>query len=546
MNQAGPEVRLIVEGGHTVRMSRASRSRREQSKRTSVRADLSPIVGVPERCDCLACSGEDVDPAQMVAELLDGVATLAESEDPLDAELAGAAFVAIVTVTGIELVPAFVQVLIPQIEARSGSDALALLLGIGSVTAGVHEQVAGAASAAACRLVAAGVPKPRWADELGEPVQVEECVRLYDSREAMSVLVAAFRRAGRGHALMVVVDEQDCGAATDILFLDAEHLSEALDEIRAGGRADGLDLSTQALDPAELRWYVEEALQARAVHEEERDDAVPVTLDEEEAPPYPVLALLVRARLAALPRARRPAGARTHAQADLSAASMLAALANLIGDADGGPRGGFGGPRSGMPARAKLPAKRKKSAGAAPVYQVKIGLRGAKPPIWRRLMVPADVSLAGLHEVIQAAFGWDDSHMHVFATSYGDFGRADRELGHRAEAPVTLEQVAPRAGHKIRYTYDFGDDWEHEIVVEKILDPDPALAYPCCTGGRQAAPPEDCGGIWGYEELREILADPDRPEHEERREWLGLDDDCPFDPAAFDLDEVNRALGQCR
>jgi Plasmid pRiA4b ORF-3-like protein len=175
-----------------------------------------------------------------------------------------------------------------------------------------------------------------------------------------------------------------------------------------------------------------------------------------------------------------------------------------------------------------------------------VGLRGAKPPIWRRLLVPADVSLARLHEVIQAAFGWHGGHMHVFETPYGDFGHADRELGHRAEAPVTLEQVAPQAKDKIRYTYDFGDDWVHEIVVEKVLDRDPAPAYPRCTGGRRAAPPDDCGGIWGYEELVEILADPRRPEHRERLEWLGLGEASQFDPAVFDVDEVNGALAKLR
>ena len=86
--------------------------------------------------------------------------------------------------------------------------------------------------------------------------------------------------------------------------------------------------------------------------------------------------------------------------------------------------------------------------------------------------------------------------MHVFETAYGDFGRADRELGHRADGSVTLEQVAPGVKDKVRYTYDLGDDWVHDIVVEKLLDPDPAMAHPRCTGGKRAAPPDDCGGIW--------------------------------------------------
>jgi hypothetical protein len=527
------------------------RPRGTQNRKTRRRTDLTVVRGAPEQCDCPACSGEDVDPAQLLGELLDGVAALADCEDPLDAELAGAAFVAMVTITGDELVPAFVQGLIPQVEAEPSSGALALLLAIGSVASGVQEQVAKAASAAAGRLVDAGISRPRWAGELAEPVRVGDCVRLYDAQETMSVLVASFRRASRGHAFLVIVDEQDCGAAADILFVEADHLAEALDDLREGGRADGLDIRTQVLDPAELRWYVEEALDARAVHDEEgpadRASAMFGEEEEDEGPPYPVLALLVRARLTALPPASRPAGAHPgHAEANAHVTSALEALASIMGGGAGGGPGGSLGPRFGRPVSAKLPAKRKKSDGPAPIYQVKVALAGAKPPIWRRLLVPADMSLARLHNVIQAAFGWHGGHMHVFETPYGDFGHADRELGHRAEAPVTLEQVAPQAKDRIRYTYDFGDDWEHEIVVEKVLDRDPALAYPCCTGGRRAAPPDDCGGIWGYEELVEIFADPRHPEHEERLEWLGLDDASQFDPAAFDVDEVNRRLARLR
>jgi len=202
-------------------------------------------------------------------------------------------------------------------------------------------------------------------------------------------------------------------------------------------------------------------------------------------------------------------------------------------------------PRS-RAAQPKLPKKRKKSDGLAPVFQIKVGLRGAKPPIWRRLEVPADISLARLHAVIQTAFGWDDSHLHVFATPYGEFGVADAELGHRAESRVTLEQVAPGAQSKIRYTYDFGDDWEHDILVEKTVDKDKSASYPRCTGGRRAAPPEDCGGVWGYADLVDVLSDADHPEHEDRLEWLGLDNATEFDPTSFDAEAVNRELSRLR
>lgn len=168
--------------------------------------------------------------------------------------------------------------------------------------------------------------------------------------------------------------------------------------------------------------------------------------------------------------------------------------------------------------------------GAVPatgaVYQLKIKLVGSKPPIWRRVEVLAGCPLQRLHSVIQLAFGWDDSHMWVFTTPFGDFGPGGRDLGHRGPATTRLVAVAPERGSKIRYTYDFGDDWGHEILVEDVLAPEPGVRYPRCLGGRRAAPPEDCGGIGAYLDL---LASPSAAE---------------LDPAAFDLDSVNRSLSK--
>ena len=146
----------------------------------------------------------------------------------------------------------------------------------------------------------------------------------------------------------------------------------------------------------------------------------------------------------------------------------------------------------------------------------------------------------------QIAFGWDDSHLHVFETPCGSFGTAGTDLGYRAETSVTLEQVAPAVNDKLRYTYDFGDDWDHDIRVEKVLDHDAAAGYPRCTGGRRAAPPDDCGGIWGYTELVEVLKDPANEEHDDRLEWLGLHSAAEFDPDRFDAAAVTRALSFAR
>jgi hypothetical protein len=182
-----------------------------------------------------------------------------------------------------------------------------------------------------------------------------------------------------------------------------------------------------------------------------------------------------------------------------------------------------------------------RAAGRA-VHTIKVTLRGSKPPIWRRLQVRSDCTLSRLHGVIQNAFGWEDYHMWAFEAAGEQYGIADRELEIRSAAAKRLSQVAPSAGDQLSYTYDFGDDWEHDIVVEAVGDAEPAVSYPRCVAGRRACPPEDCGGIWGYGDLLEILADPAHKEHEDRLEWLGLSSAAGFDPGAFDLDQINSGL----
>jgi len=186
------------------------------------------------------------------------------------------------------------------------------------------------------------------------------------------------------------------------------------------------------------------------------------------------------------------------------------------------------------PARAK---------SAAPIYQLKVVLLGSKPPIWRRLQVPGNANLNWLHAVLQTAMGWTNSHLHHFLTRearYSDI-RHHEDMGFgeepdRDEAKATLMQIAPDKGAQFGYEYDFGDSWEHEITVEKILPPDPAMATAAlCQDGARACPPEDCGGIWGYVDLLKILKNPKHPEHKNMKEWLG----GPFDAEAFDKAHIN-------
>ncbi len=523
--------------GQTGRVSPVSRPRKAKRKKKTQQPTRLEVVGESDVCDCPSCSGADFDEKELIDGIVAGAAELLRSDDPLDAEILGAAFVSIGANAGEAFAEALAEGIVPQFEDAASTEALAFLLAIGSVA---PDQAGKAASAAADRLVAAGVDLPGWAAELGEPMTAEDCVRLYDPDGTGTMLACSFRRAGRSHAVLVSVDDPDCGAAGDILLLDPDQLPGALEMARADARDRGVAVSLEALDGAEFRWELERALNARAVHDNELPGIDDVPIDDD-GPGYPAMAILMRARMKDLPAPSKPPAEHGDGEAGLT---RLQALARLMSDS---APFGVAAPavQRGGPMVAALPAKRRESDGPAPVYQIKVSLRGAKPPIWRRLEVPADISLARLHAVIQVAFGWDDSHRHIFETPYGRFGVADAELGHREETPVTLEQVAPGVDAKLRYTYDFGDDWEHDILVEKVTNRGTAASLRC-TGGRRAAPPEDCGGVWGYADLVEVLGDPSHPEHEDRLDWLGLDSASAFDPGKFDAATINKALSSLR
>ncbi len=140
---------------------------------------------------------------------------------------------------------------------------------------------------------------------------------------------------------------------------------------------------------------------------------------------------------------------------------------------------------------------------ATTVHRVKVSLYGAKPPVWRRIEIPSAMRLDLVHEVMQVAFDWYGYHLHAFETVCGEFGSPDDDddwSDRKDETAAALAQVAPAERAKVVYAYDFGDDWRHDLVVEKIMPAEPGSAYPRCTGGRRAAPPEDCGGIWAFNE----------------------------------------------
>ncbi len=180
----------------------------------------------------------------------------------------------------------------------------------------------------------------------------------------------------------------------------------------------------------------------------------------------------------------------------------------------------------------------------APIYQIKVTLDDTHPPIWRRFLVSGNTTLFDLHHILQIVMGWTNSHLHMFTINgefYGDPADDEYgELGTRNEKKFKLGKLIPEAGKRFSYEYDFGDSWEHTLLVEKILPPEKGQHYPVCIKGKRACPPEDVGGVWGYIGFLEAIADPDHPEHDEYIEWIGDD----FNPQAFDLDEINEALRQ--
>lgn len=178
-----------------------------------------------------------------------------------------------------------------------------------------------------------------------------------------------------------------------------------------------------------------------------------------------------------------------------------------------------------------------------PIYQLKVTLLETRPPIWRRLQTPSDVTLARLHRILQMVLGWTDSHLHQFIIDGQSYGMPDDEYGMPTinEQRVRLSQVV-EPGASFRYEYDFGDSWQHAIVVEQAL---PALLrqrYPVCLDGARACPPEDVGGVDGYRAFLAAIKDPRHEEHAELLAWAG----GAFDPAAFDVAAVNRQLARLR
>lgn len=179
---------------------------------------------------------------------------------------------------------------------------------------------------------------------------------------------------------------------------------------------------------------------------------------------------------------------------------------------------------------------------ASQSFQLKVTLKDSDPPIWRRIAVPEDMTLSKLHSVLQISMGWENDHMHAFLVGKQQFGERGMLDGAKDESKARLNEVFAKIGSKIAYEYDFGDSWQHEIVLEDKLSDSAQRTAPVCLAGQRACPPEDCGGIYGYADLLEAISNRKHPEYKQLREWLG----GPFDPEHFDPTAVNNRLKRLR
>jgi len=176
------------------------------------------------------------------------------------------------------------------------------------------------------------------------------------------------------------------------------------------------------------------------------------------------------------------------------------------------------------------------------IAQIKVSLQDVEPAIWRRLEVPAEIKLARLHVALQAAMGWQDYHLHAFRIGDIEYGLPDPDyepmgVPLKDDRRATLRSLVS-VGESFVYEYDFGDGWEHEILVEAVLAPRPRTRYPRVVDGARACPPEDVGGPPGYEGFLEAVGDPRHAEHDSMLDWAG----GSFDAEAFDTDAANREL----
>jgi hypothetical protein len=458
---------------------------------------IESAVTAEEAMDRLSGAGLMPDEADSFSGMLGWFAPLLEpGSDQLDAEICGSEFVGEMRRAAppdLDIADVLADV-IRQLPDHQGPAALAMARVLAAVGPAAIREIA---ADTAGRLAAAGQADMPWAAGLGAPVP-GSCFSYADIYGEQRSIVIPYSYGRKKHAIAVLVDYVLGGGIKDCYPVD--YTTSLRDHYRKIGTQP--DLIFTELDGAEARQILASALSRQ-----------PCPADPEQAEDVENYIDLLRARVEQLPLPTAPAMS-----------------------------------TPGKPASDKYSSSRTPAAKRPPavrnIHRLKVTLRGSKPPIWRRFEVPSDITLAGLHSVIQLGFGWEDCHLWVFETPAGRYGSSDPDLEIRSAAHKKLSAVADWPGDKLRYEYDFGDGWDHDIVIEAVQPAEQGVAYPRCIRGKRACPPEDCGGIWGYYELLNTLANPRHENHAQMLFWLGISSPAGFDPDYFDLDEANSYLAK--
>jgi hypothetical protein len=456
-----------------------------------------------EAMDRLSGAGLVPDEADSFEGMLSWFTPLLEPDcDELDAEVCGGEFVGELR----RAAPPDLDVadvlrdVIRQLPGHQGAEALAMARVLAAVgPAGIRQLAADTATQMAVAVQA----DMSWAAGLGRP-KPGTCFGYADIYGEQRAIVIPYSYGRKKHAIAVLIDYVLGGGIKDCYPVD--YTGSLRDDYRKIGEQP--DLMFSDLDGAQARQILDAALSRE-----------PCPADPEQIEDVENYIDLLRARVELLPP---PTATRGTSQASASQ-SKASQSKTSQGKASQGPAA-------------------RRPAAAKNVHRLKVTLRGSKPPIWRRFEVPSDATLARLHAVIQLGFGWEDCHLWVFETLSGRFGSSDPDLEIRSAESKKLSAVADWPGDKLRYEYDFGDGWDHDIVVEAVQPAEPGVVYPRCIAGRRACPPEDCGGIWGYYELLNTLANPGHENHAQMLRWLGISSPADFDPDRFDLEEANQYL----
>ena len=451
-------------------------------------------------------TGDDAQSDSLDALMQNWKVLLKRGTTALDAELCAVEFLMMFeeAIGDLDLVEGVTH-LIEEAAATGSPEALAMCRAFAHLG---PPEIKAAANRAANTLASAGVKDRPWVHSLGK-AEFVDAYGYSDDEHAQQSIALEFRYNKTKHVLVVLIDHdlgggiKDCFVSDDTTGMAAEMRIEAL--------RSRLQLVPHSPEDASL--ILHSALAQR-----------PCPVDPDQLEDLSIYLPLLRERLRTMPRPARP---------DILSVSPADTWESPIAVSDF-TRSGSRTPSAGR--------SRGNRASVSVVHRIKVTIAGSKPPIWRRLEVPSAITLVGLHEVLQTAFEWEDCHLWHFEAGADTFGGGDLGTPSKDVRRVTLGQAAPRKGFTMTYVYDFGDDWRHKIQVEAIGAAEAAVTYPRCLTGKRAAPPEDCGGVWGYAELIDILADPAHPEYEDRLDRLGLDSADEFDPAEFSVDEVNEML----